>query len=257
MRLGEPVVQLGGVARDRDDEDQVEEQLERRRGPVPLAGVARDHGTAQRNRDDAHEPSMPPGQLREVRLARPTPTSTGPDAEQRERRQEQAQQVGSGLREVVEGHDERGVVDGDAGGAGVRLAATGRGDVDQGRARCGRDGDLDGQRGGGVVDHHGVGVLAGDGRRHDAARPAGPEALTGVIPSGSGSVTTIGAVVSLGPSLVTMIRNVARPSDWAVSSLSTTRALSPSTGAMSVAALFSGLVSSAGDVTVAVLTTDG
>ena len=41
----------------------------------------------------------------------------------------------------------------------------------------------------------------------DATMPhdqPGPPALTGVIPSGRGSVTTIGAVVSLGPWFVTM-----------------------------------------------------
>ena len=56
VRVGEPVVQLGRVARDGDDEDEVEEQLERGGGTVRLVGVARDHGSAQRHGHDAHAP---------------------------------------------------------------------------------------------------------------------------------------------------------------------------------------------------------
>lgn len=54
--LGEPVVQLGGVARDGDDEDEVEEQLERGGDPARLVGVARAYRPPERGGDDAHGP---------------------------------------------------------------------------------------------------------------------------------------------------------------------------------------------------------
>ena len=117
-------------------------------------------------------------------------------------------------------------------GARVRLPADGRRHVDQGGARrCGQP-RLDDERRGGVVDDNAVGVLAGDGGLHDAARPARARSpRTGVIPSGRGSVTTMGAVVSLGPRLVTMTEKVALPRVWSVRSLSTTSFESASTTA--------------------------
>ena len=174
VRLGEPVVQLGGVARDGDDEDEVEEQLERGRGAPVLAGVARDHGSAQRHGDDAHGPSMPSGQPRGSGSPGPGRTRTRPGPDQRERQQGEAHQVGPGAGQVGGGTTTDAWPGVTTGRARVRLAAADRGHVDQGGARRRGQPRLDDERRGGVVDDDDVGVLAGDGDLHDAARPAGP-----------------------------------------------------------------------------------
>ena len=230
VRLGQPVVQLGGVARDRDDEDQVEEQLERGRGPVPLARVARHHGSAQRNRDDAHEPSMPPGQLREVRLARPTPTSTAPtpsSASETSSRRSRSDPVRarSSMGTTSEASSTATQV-----GQGFGWPPPAVATLTRAVPGAAVTPHLDGQRSGGVVDHDGVGVLAGDRRRHDAARPARAGGAQRRHPLGErvGDDDRRRGVV--GPLVGHDDPERARPSDWAVSSLSTTSALQPLDG---------------------------
>ena len=61
MALGDAVVQLHRVARDGDDEDEVEEQLEGGGGTPRLVRIAADDGAAERDGDDTHVASIPRG----------------------------------------------------------------------------------------------------------------------------------------------------------------------------------------------------